>query len=291
MDKTRTESTIGCLDFSIDLNLKYPKYFALADRAIDIHTDVFSYLHKKSAKMDDIGCEKRIYAWQSFKATECLISLSKLVDSGLVGDGTTICRKLLEQAITVLYIAQKPIPRAKMFSSHQALNRPFFMQQALKSNYISESEKSRISNMLQLALDQLSEARDEFGIPETEKTVPPKYRYDWSGRKLESMAEEVGLGWEYFKLYRLFSQEVHSGNSNQMRYLDVEKAQFCPKYGIGEALGALFFGIKWYLSILEVFGKSVGFHSAEIMTIRNELESLENAPEFSSDELLFTMED
>ncbi len=286
VEKSATE--FSCLEFSAQLQQRYPQYFLFPNNAISIHSALIDNLCESKVQLAQMDRSQRVYAWQSYKATESLVSLTKLIDAGLVGDGTSICRKILEQAIILKYIEADSVERTKKFENHRILTHRYFAEKVLKCNHVSASDRDQILRYQEESQRDYERARGVFGL-KGKKEIPRKYLNNWSGLSLEKMAEKVGLGWEYLKVYRVFSLSVHADFSNHSAYFNEEESQFGPRHQVFEALAALFFGTRFYLSVLEVFSGSIGFQMDSIKKLQRELESVENSPELDSREFVFEL--
>ncbi len=286
MKKTETNNAFSCLQFGVQLHNKYPNYFALVDKYISEHNIIIGHLQEMKIEANERNLFTTICIVQSYKAADTAISLSKLVSAGLSGDAATVCRKLLEQAITILYIAKDPVKRSSMYINHPCLNQVDRVDQFINSKHSTEALKSSLKEIRTDAIKAQKAARKIFNFPQ-DKKIPYEYQTNWSGLNLKKMAEKVGLGRDYFYTYVLFSQVTHSGASNLPEYLDLEKSEFRPRHELSALLLTLLNGLKSYHVVLETFEKSLGHESSCLRALREELDLFESLPELRSNELVF----
>lgn len=162
---------------------------ALADRALKSITTVEG--------TEDRVLFHLVLLTSASKTNRTIESIVELAARGHWADTAILVRAIFDQCVQILYIAEAPEVRARLYAEYSYVARHGRLRLLQRGGFQPTAEQER----------QQAELTSQY---ERVKATYPDKR-SWSGRSLKAMATEVGLGDHYDTTYWLLSNYEHSG--------------------------------------------------------------------------------
>jgi hypothetical protein len=234
-----------CLKVNRGLHKEFDKHFTLADSALELGDLILQNLNNRGMKDSNIDRYQWIVLSNYYKATESLLSLTHLCNAGFTEDAGTICRKLMEVAITLRYISLDKKERVENYWLHGVIMNHNWLEQ-IRRDY--EPTNWFRHNFEKLA-PQIVESYEQ-----AQKDILGKKRkpHSWSGKSLMKMAKECGLNRDVWSAYQLFNISTHSSVDNVLTFLDPKNLEFRSGFRKEDVPALILLGVQMFLIITEL---------------------------------------
>lgn len=262
--------TASILKYRRPIDVKYDDFIDLTDHCLILGDLIVQNLGDRRLKEGDCLPIHYILAFNHLKATDALVSTTKLVDAGLIGDGEVIVRKLLDIAINLKYLSLDVDKRQYQYWHFMTVSAKKTADQVEADPKYKEPLRKAMSEFAPEARKRYDECVDIF---EKDSKGKPKLQ-TWSGLNTKEMADKGGLSEDYRICYKLFSASTHGSIGDFMHYFDPERKLFEPRFESDSALALLLEAVRCYLIITEIVikGFSLDFMDSHKL-IGNKLES------------------
>ena len=268
---------IIALEIGCELSLKHPDIFAQANKCLNLSDDFVAQLQKQQIKEGDLELYHFIYLFNFYKAQESLMSTTKLIDVGFIGDAQTICRKLIEQLINIKYLDQDKNNRQDRYWHFSAIELNKMISLVERKEHFTTKLKQEMKKLKPEAKKQLENAK-KFYETEEDGQIKNNFRRNWSGLSLEGMSQKCKLEDLYDLCYRGFSTPTHAGIGNVSSFVEFDTKLFTPKYTLGTALKVLQEASRVYILLLQIIVNA--FPQCEMKSINSTIEEINS---FTSD--------
>lgn len=231
MDDKETIISYICLQSpDIHVSATEPQAFEWVDRLLLLFDRAQSGLENQG-KHEILRDEyRRILIASIPKTMDALVSTAKLCDAGLTEDARTISRKVLEIAVTLVYMNTDLAERegkAQRFYYHG------FIEDS-QNLYFVEKYPHMFSGFMREGLAELRqetlskyELAKQYYPCDSDGSIRPKYRTHWDGKSLNEL---ISLSHMRRALvpYKVFCSSTHFSSSDVIVYIDLEKSVIRP---------------------------------------------------------------
>lgn len=209
-----------------ELAKEHPAWYDLFEKLEDLGGIVLDGVHGRGIKQGDTTPYQLALLANYFKSTNSYLSVALLCDKGLVGDAKTICRKLIELLINMVYMSEDREKRQYQYWSHMS-QKPLKDSRAVLENeeFFSEDVVTAMREIEARASDALKKAKEYWDTDETGKVIGD-FKRNWSGKLLPEMAKACGMKYEYIVPYVQYCTPTHASSWDIPNYFQWEPPAF-----------------------------------------------------------------
>lgn len=200
--------------------------FEWVDKLLVLFDRARSGLENKSQAENLRDEYRRILIASIPKATDALQSTARLCDAGLTEDARTISRKLLEVAVTLVYMntdLTKRKEKAQRFYNHGIIEMETNLHFVEKySHLFSAFIREGLAEKKQETLSKYDLVKQHYPC-DAKGNVQRKFESHWDGKSLNELISLSHMG-EALVPYNLFSASTHFSSTDVIVYIDLENS-------------------------------------------------------------------
>mgnify|MGYP001597285318 CR=1 FL=1 len=190
---------------------KYYVHFKLLEDVLTLSSKIQDEFNALKLKDTELTCNQQVANFLHVKSYKSILAIITLCKEGFQEDAVSLLRTVFENVVNLLWVLKDSSgERCEKYSDERILEERSFIQNNLKSPFLTPELKQEADDSLKEILPKYEQIKKKYNIVNEPFRLIPN---------MADMAIDVGLNHLYYLFYKPWSWQVHGKIASSGSYI------------------------------------------------------------------------